>query len=143
MKLVNFNFTKISVERFKDRADNIKFNTKMDISSIDILKNELLKTKDELIKVDFVYTLSFEPELAKIDFAGNFILSVDSKMAKDIIKGWKEKQTSDDFRTSIFNLILKKSNVKALELEEELGLPYHIPLPSLSPQKKTEEKESQ
>jgi hypothetical protein len=86
MRLVNFNFTKISVERFKDKLENIKFNTKMDISSIDSLRNEILKIKDELLKIDFVYTLLFEPEFAKIDLAGSFVLSVDSKIAKEILK---------------------------------------------------------
>lgn len=144
MRLVNFNFTKIHVERLKDTAENIKFNTKIDISSIDYLKTDLLKIKDELIKIDFVYTILFEPEFAKIELAGNFALSVDPKIAKEILKDWKDKKTSEEFKVAIFNVILKKSNIKSLELEDEIGLPYHIPLPSLNKEnKKNEEKGNQ
>lgn len=144
MKLVNFNFTKISIERFKDKADSIKFNTKIDISSIESLKSDILKIKDELIKIDFLYTVLYEPDFAKIEIGGTIILSVEPKIAKEILKGWKDKQTSEEFRVAIFNVILKKSNIKALQLEDELGMPTHIPLPSINPaNKKSEEKESQ
>lgn len=144
MKLVNFNFKKISIERFKDQAESIKFNTKIDISSIDTLKTDFIKVKDELIKVDFIYTVLYEPDFAKLELAGTFILSVEPKIAKEILKNWKEKQTSEEFKVIIFNIILKKSNIKALQLEDELGLPIHIPLPSLNKQnKKDDEKEKQ
>jgi hypothetical protein len=32
----------------------------------------------------------------------------------------------------MFNIVLKKSTIKALELEDELNLPYHIPIPKVS-----------
>ena len=61
-----------------------------------------------------------------------------SKKIKEILKQWKNKKISEDFKIPLFNLILRKSNVKTLELEEEMGLPLHIPLPHLKNQKKTE-----
>lgn len=134
MRLVNFGFNKISVERTGDSIENLKFNTKIDISSIDSLKSEF-KLKDELVKVDFAYSVLYEPNFAKIELAGSFVLSMDPKIAKEILNNWKDKQTSEEFRRIIFNVILKKSNIKALELEDELGLPIHIPLPTLSSEK--------
>ena len=41
MKLIGFNFQKMSIERFKDQVDNLKTNTKIDISSIESLKSDL------------------------------------------------------------------------------------------------------
>jgi len=32
---------------------------------------------------------------------------------------------------SLFNIILRKCHVKALELEEDLNLPLHVQMPSL------------
>jgi hypothetical protein len=132
MRLVGFDFKKISVERFKDQAESLKFNTKIDISSIDTIKSDIFKSKEELLKIDFVYSVLYEPEFAKIELKGNLILAVEPKMAKEILKGWKDKQTSEEFRIFIFNIILRKSNIKALQLEDELGLPPHVPLPSLT-----------
>ncbi len=141
MRLIGFSFKKISIEKMSEQPESIKFDTKLDISSIDSLKSDLLKTRDELIKVDFTYTVLFDPNFAKIDLAGQVILSVDSRMAKDILRGWKDKQPSEDFRIALFNIILRKANIKALELGEEMGLPPHIPLPSLNKENLKEKKE--
>jgi hypothetical protein len=132
MRLVGFNFTKVSIEKFKEAVDELKFNTKIDISSIEPLKSDLIKVRDEPLKIDFVYSVLYEPEFAKVELAGTMILSVEPKMARDILKGWKDKEMNEDFRIFMFNIILRKSNIKALELEDELNLPPHIPLPSLN-----------
>jgi hypothetical protein len=132
MRLVGFTFTKISIEKFKEAVDELKFNTKIDISSIEPLKSDLIKVRDEPLKIDFVYSVLYEPEFAKVELAGTMILSVEPKMARDILKGWKDKEMNEDFRIFMFNIILRKSNIKALELEDELNLPTHIPLPSLN-----------
>ncbi len=132
MRLIGFNFTKISVEKFREQTENVKFNTKIDISSIEAAKTDILKIKEEPLIIKFLYSVAYEPDLAKLELQGNLILSVDSRTAKEVLRGWKDKETSEDFRITLFNIILKKSNVKALELEEEMNLPYHIPLPTLN-----------
>ena len=132
MRLVGFNFTKVSIEKFKDAAENLKFSTKIDISSIESLKSDLIKIKDEPLKIDFVYSILYEPEFAKIELAGTMVLSVEPKIAREILRGWKDKEMSEEFRIFMFNIILRKSNIKALSLEDELNLPPHIPLPLLS-----------
>jgi hypothetical protein len=132
MRLVGFNFTKVSIEKFKDIAEDLKFNTKIDISSIEPLKSDLIKVKDEPLKIDFIYSVLYEPGYAKLELAGTMILSVESRIARDILKGWKDKEMSEEFRIFMFNIILRKANIKALTLEDELNLPPHIPLPSLN-----------
>ncbi len=141
MRLVGFDFKKISIERFKDQAENIKFNTQMDISSIDTIKSDIFRSKEELVKVEFSYSVLYDPEFAKIEIKGNIILAVEPRIAREILRGWKDKQTSEEFRIYLFNIILRKSNIKALQLEDELGLPLHIPLPSLSKESLAEKKQ--
>jgi len=143
MRVIGFNFTKINIERFKDRIDKIKFNTKIDILSIEPLKTEFLKTKEDIIKIDFNYSVSYEPDYAKLELAGNVLFSIDSKMARELLKGWKNKTISEEFRISLFNVILRKSNIKALQLEDEMGLPLHLPLPSLNKNNKKEDNKNE
>ena len=50
---------------------------------------------------------------------------------KEVLEDWKKKKLSDSFQEILFNIILRKANIKALELEEELNLPFHINLPSI------------
>jgi hypothetical protein len=142
MRLIGFNFTKIQAEKLKDRTDSIKFNSKINIPSIEPLKTDLIKTKEDIVKINFNYILSYEPEFAKIELSGNMLVSLDSKLTKQVLKGFNDKGTPDDFKIFVLNLILRKVNLKALEFEDELNLPMHLPLISLNKdnlkEKKTE-----
>jgi len=140
MRLINFNFTKISGERLKDTVSEIKFNTKIDILSISPLKSDFLRIKEELIKIDFVYAILYEPGLASLELAGTMVLSIEPRIAREVLKGWKEKETPEEFRLFMFNTILRKSSLKALQIEEELNLPPHLPFPSFN-KGNTEKKE--
>lgn len=141
MRLIGFNFNKISIEKFNKKVDSIKFNTKIDIASIESIKSDLIKIKDEPIKIDFVYSVLYEPEFAKLELAGSILLSVEPKIAREVLKGWKDKEINEDFKVFVFNIILRKANIKALTLEEELSLPPHISLPSLKKESFKEKKD--
>jgi hypothetical protein len=71
-----------------------------------------------------------------LKFYGNLIISIESKESKEVLKQWKDKKLPEEFRLNIFNVILKKVSLKALQFEEELNLPPHIPLPSFKPSDK-------
>ena len=59
------------------------------------------------------------------------MLSTDSEMAKDVMKKWKNKETPEEFRIPLFNIIFRKAGLKALELEDEMNLPLHMSMPTL------------
>jgi hypothetical protein len=130
MRLVGFNFTKINLEKTSDNLKDLKIRTDINISDIKETKSELLKSSDGLIVVKFEYNINYEKDIALLKFCGNLVISIESKKAKEILNQWKDKKIPEDFRLSIFNVILKKSSLKALQFEEELNLPPHIPLPS-------------
>lgn len=138
MKLLGFNFTKIQVEKHKDRVEGLKIGTRIDVSEIKEAKAEMLKTKEEILAIKFTYGLDYEPEMAKLDLEGNLILSLESKKAREVLRQWKDKKMPDDFRNTLFNLILRKASLKALQLEEEMSLPIHMQLPTLKIEDKRE-----
>jgi hypothetical protein len=135
IKIINFSFKKISSERISESIKDIKINTKIDISSIEEIKSEFLGENEKILKLRFVYNIDYTPEIAKINLEGNVLLSLGKEEADTILKSWKNKKISEAFKISIFNLILRKSNVKALALEEEMNLPFHIPFPTLKSKK--------
>jgi len=138
MKILGFNFNKINIEKISDKAENLKINTKIDISGINKIKSNILKTKEEILGINFSYDINYDPNFAKINLAGNIIISVDLDTSKEVLKQWETKKMPENFRISVFNIILKKSNLKALQLEEEMNLPLHIPMPSIKPPEKKE-----
>lgn len=131
MKLIGFNFTKISIERINQIKEPPKINTSINIPQIKEIESELFKSKETPLEINFTYNIDYNPDIAKISFEGNLIILTNSKDSKELIKDWKSKKISNEFRTTIFNIILKKANIKAIQLEEELNLPTHFQLPSL------------
>ncbi|MEK6840851.1 MAG: hypothetical protein AABX79_02770 [Nanoarchaeota archaeon] len=140
MRVVGFNFDKISVEKFKDRAQQIKINTNIDISEINPIESDLLKIKESLVQVKFSYKIKYEPEYAEIGLKGTAIISMDEKQAKEVAKEWKKKQMPEEFSIFLFNVLIRKSSLRALSLEDELNLPLHMPMPALNQQKPQKEK---
>jgi|SRR3989338_5889400 len=135
MKVIGFNFTKLSAERLKDSVEEIKINTEMDFPEIKESKSPFLKIKEELLEAKFDYKVNYEPGLARVVIQGKVLFSVDQKMAKEILTQWKKKNLPEDFRILLVNVVMRKSTLKALSLCDELNLPVHVPLPILSKNK--------
>ncbi len=133
MRLIGFNFTKMNLEKKSDNLKDLKVTTGIDISKVQEAKSDFFKSPDELIAVNFEYNINYEKDVATLKFYGSLIVSVGSKQAKEVLKQWKDKKLPEDFRLNVFNIILKKSSLRALQFEEELNLPPHIPLPSFKP----------
>lgn len=139
MRIIGFNFTKISIEKLKEPSElkeQLKINTQIDVPELTEVKSHLLKTKEEIIGAKFTYGVNYNPDFAKIELEGRILVAVEPKVAKEIFKQWKKKKMPEDFRLFLFNVVLKKSSLKALYLEEELNLPLHMPMPSFKKEQK-------
>jgi len=136
MRLIGFNFKKISIEKLKNTFKDLKINTKINIEDVSIVEENFIKKDQSVVKVDFIYSVEYNPEIANIELKGQLILALPSDQSKELINGWKDKKMKEDYRIAIFNVIYKKSNVKSLELEEDMDLPLHIPFPTLKKQQK-------
>ncbi|MCX6750849.1 MAG: hypothetical protein NTZ83_05305 [Candidatus Pacearchaeota archaeon] len=136
MKLIGFNLTKMNLEKKSDNLKDLKVTTGIDISDLKEVKSDFFSSSEGLIAVKFEYTINYEKNIALLKFYGSLIVSVESKQAKEALNQWKDKKLPEGFRLAVFNLILRKASLKALQFEEELNLPPHIPLPSFRPQEK-------
>ncbi len=131
MKILGFNFVKISAERITNDFKDTKINTNIDVSDVSEVKSDIFDNKEKIITIKFVNTLDYEPGIAKLELVGNILLSVDKSTFEEVLKEWKKKTLPNEFRLKVFNLILRKSSLKSLQLEEELNLPLHMPMPHL------------
>jgi hypothetical protein len=127
--IIGFNLTKVLVE--KDPSDAPKklerVSTKTDITSISEQKMDI---KEKIaLKFNFIFGVDYEKDIAKLKMEGSVLFLADPKQAKNILESWKKKEIPKDVRLNIINSILAKCNVKAIGLEEDLGLPTHFPMP--------------
>lgn len=140
MKIIGFNFSKINAEKTSNEIKDLKITTNIDISEIKETDSNFLQTKEDLIEIKFKYDVIYKQNIAKIEFMGTIFMAMESKTKKEILNQWKDKKMSEELKLFLFNVILRKSNIKALQLEDEINLPLHISLPSLK-KKQVEEKE--
>ncbi len=134
MKVLGFNFTKISAERSQKQEPTKKISNNIEFNEVAKDKLDMLKDT-EILKISFSHTIDYEPGNAKLAFEGVILLQADQETIKNSLKSWKKKQIPSTIRISLINLILTKCALRALSMEEELGLPLHIQLPKLAPAK--------
>lgn len=144
MNVIGFNFTKVFAEKSPEFKPTSSMN--MNIEFVSVKKEEIEMFKDiEAINIAFRFFVAYtntkekkpqkeQPKEGEVTLEGNILLSATKEEVKDILKSWKKKELPPSFNVPLFNLILKKCSTKALQLEEELNLPSHIPLPQLRPQ---------
>ena len=125
IKLIGSRITKILGERNPEFAGKLEINTNIKIRDMEKIKD----AKDSL-RIDYDLSIDYG-ELGKISIEGMLFVSSDSKTIKEIQKAWKDKKFDTEEQVMVTNLIIKKVSIKAFELEDELGLPLHIQLPSL------------
>jgi len=137
MQVIGFNFTKISAER----EQNLKptaMNTNIEFTNLESQKMDILKEADAL-KISFKYSIDYGEEKkkaplpGKIDFEGFIVVSAEKKESKELQKAWKKKSLPNTAKIPLFNLILRKCAAKSLQLQEDINLPSHIPIPKIKP----------
>ncbi|MEK6757746.1 MAG: hypothetical protein AABX88_01330 [Nanoarchaeota archaeon] len=143
MRVLGFNFTKLSVEKKDDAKSlkDLKINTNVEISEIKEAKTDVLKTDEEFVAVSFVFEVEYSPNIAKIEIKGSTLFSMSPKKVKEVLTQWEDKKMPEDFKTALFNLILRKASIRALEFEEEMSLPAHLPLPRVGGSRTEEKKD--
>src|SRR3989344_3426766 len=98
MRLLGFNFSKIYIERLDSKGENLKVNNDLNITTIDKATADFLDLEDEILAIKFNYKVNFEPNFAKIELEGNLSVSVEPKIAEEILKEWEEKKIPQNFR---------------------------------------------
>ncbi|MAG07272.1 hypothetical protein CMI46_00455 [Candidatus Pacearchaeota archaeon] len=140
MKVVGFNFRKISVEKDSEVKPGVKVNTNIEIKEVNNQKSDIFGDKD-VFNFEYEFTIKYEPKYAKIVFGGGILALIeDEKLEKEVKESWKKKILPDELKIPLMNIIFSRCNVKALQLEEDTNLPPHLPSPKFAKQSKSEDK---
>lgn len=140
MKLVGFNLDKILAERKSPPKGKVNVNSNINIKSVEQEKVDIIS--DPILKFNFDFTIDYQPNIAQIVISGNILILADKNEAKEILKKFKTNEINPEIKLPLYNIILTKCNLRTLQLEEELGLPSHVPLPQINIEKAQEENNS-
>jgi len=134
MRIIGFGIKRLFGE--KNEVKNPKLTLNQNIEVKDISKEKLDVGSDEAIIVKFLFSIEYSDGVGKVGIEGNVVLLPDKEELKEFNKTIKEKKIPDRFKTQLFNFIIMKCNIKALSMEDELNLPYHVAMPKLGPMEK-------
>lgn len=129
MKYAGLRFQKIEAEKFSETfSGNINVNSNFNLGKI---KKEEELTKDSekpIFSFEFTYSVKYE-DFAQISFKGLVYIEMeDKKIIKELEKE-NTKMTDNDLRKFILDVVLARTHVESLHLEEKLNLPFHIQSP--------------
>jgi len=147
MRIIGFNLTKIMAKKEPGlKINNLALGTNIEFADIVKEKSDITKGEFETLKVSFDFSIPYnekdkkDSKKAEVALSGFMLLLTTLKESEEILKAWKKKELPASFRVPLFNFILKRCSTRALQLEEELSLPLHLPMPQLSVEKKEEKK---
>ena len=136
MQIIGFSTSTVSAERKPKISGKLDIKSNLEITDISEDKSNI--SPKPTLKFDFLYTVNYVPDAAKIKLAGSILVLDEADESKDILREWKKQKFSHAIKIPLFNFILNKCNIKSLQLEEELGLPPHLPFPQVSAEDKSQ-----
>ena len=128
MAIVGFSFTKITAERkpVVDQAVNIESNAGVS----NIVELPVIDPKKAIIKFEFDFLVKYEPSAGKIELKGEVVEMYDKEFGAKILEYWAaEKKIYGEVMQDVFNNILARSNMEAIVISRDLGLPSPIQMP--------------
>jgi hypothetical protein len=148
MAMVGFSFTKISAER--KPVNNTAVNIESNAGVTTVTEMPVIDAKKSLLKFEFSFAVKYEPGVGKIEIDGEAVYLYDKDFGSKVLEHWtKEKKLPAEVMPEVFNNLLARSNMEAIIISRDMGLPSPIQMPRVdikpidkSKAEKSEAKES-
>ncbi|MGK0208827.1 MAG: hypothetical protein ACI83O_000081 [Patescibacteria group bacterium] len=133
LQLLGSKITGITANRKPDFDGRLELKTNIKIESLDDFKSTASEIKS--VKVSALYEISYG-EAGEVSIQGQLFIGGTEEELEKVKSDFAANNFESDFMIGIMNVVLQKFAIKAFTLEEEVGLPIHIKLPSVKVAKK-------
>ncbi len=141
MPVVGFNYTKILVERTAKLDPKDKIANSVNLIEIEEEKMPFSEGKG-LLSIHFQFDIAYG-KAGKMSLQGLLLYLDNPDKTKKILDDWKkDRKLSQELSTEVFNSVLFKCNIKALQLAEDVNLPAHFRIPLIRPKQPESQKQS-
>ncbi len=131
---IRVNLTYISAERLMEPGETgppqVQISTNVNIIGAEFKRENLV--------IPFIVTINYSPSIAQISMKGQAFISGEPDELKKIETGYKGKSPPSP---QILQAITSASLIEATIISRSLNIPPPLPLPSISQQMKSEDKE--
>lgn len=136
MPIIGFGFDKISAERKSAEIKDNKLQNGVKITSLKESKIKIGNEEKSALNLSFEFIVDYQAQ-GKVELLGHLLYYDTPENIKTLIDLWnKDNKLPTAFGTRVYNYIFNKTHVKAMQLEEEVNLPFHLRLPTLKIKKK-------
>jgi hypothetical protein len=132
MAAISLQFDKVNFERKKPIEDKVSVSNNVRILNVEKIEVGKTKKRDGL-KFSFQFDVLYEPGIAKMMWDGHATVLTSPEIVKEEMESWeKDKKVSNDLMSGVINSILTRTNIAALILAREVGLPPPVQLPKVN-----------
>lgn len=130
MSVIGFSFSKFDCERKEvTQAGQIEIQHNVTIRGVNPTSLNVGSGNNEVLKIDFSFSVSYGNGLGKIELFGDVIYTDTKEIISETLKGWEaDKKLNTTVNEVVSRFIYNKGIVKSLELSDNLNLPAPIPL---------------
>jgi len=141
MPIVGFNLEKTQAERKKKLQKGMKAYHNITITSVQNEDIQIGKnSKKQGLKFSFEYNVDYQPDVGKVLIEGSVLYSDDDKIVKTILDSWKKnRNVSPEIASQVLNTAIVRCTIKALSMAQEVNLPPHMPIPTITPKGKEQD----
>ena len=141
MPIVGFNLEKTLAERKNKLQKGMKATHNITIISVQNEEIEMGKsTKKQGLKFTFEYTVDYQPKIGQVSIIGSVLYLEDEKTVKAIMDSWKKtKNINQEITAQILNTAIVRCTIKALSMAQEVNLPPHIPISTITPRSREQD----
>ena len=129
MKYAGFKLMKVDAEKEENKTPKGNINVNSNFNLGKAKREEISDSERVVFGFEFTYTIKYE-EFATLSFKGSVFVELESE-DRGLIKPLEDSDSVKDneLRKFILDVVLAKTHVESLHLEERLGLPFHIQSP--------------
>ena len=132
MRYAGLRLQKIEAEKFKEPVGgNINVGSNFNLGTVEKEADFTKEPSKPVFSFEFTYSIKYD-EFAAISFKGIVYVEVDDKKLISSLEKEGARVGDNDLRKFILDIVLAKTHVESLHLEEKLGLPFHIQSPRVT-----------
>ncbi|MFT4343716.1 MAG: hypothetical protein ACMXYE_03125 [Candidatus Woesearchaeota archaeon] len=142
MAIVNFQYSKIQVERKEQPTGAISVTPNISLKNVKEKKLNMVSKETNALQAEFHFELQYAPNFGSIILEGVITGMFSPEKTAETLKLWDEKKTlPKDILTVIMNTIFSRCQLQAIILAKDINLPSPVRLPKLNIEETTKKDE--
>ena len=111
------------------------------VTNITLISSPNANKPNQLLKIDFIFTTTYNPPIASIILTGHVIFSAEGMSSEEILNQWRTTNSlPNGLSKEVLGNIITRGIQKATVISDQLNIPPPIPMPTQQKQKQSKKR---